>query len=242
MLGYYLADLIEGDGSIIVSKTHRNEKGKFIKKKKTVSRTQKFSTSLRHNYNKLDPNWVTGFSDAEACFSVEISKSETYKEGWRVRPIFSIGLHSKDLELIKKIQSFFNGKGKIYHEENSKVVSFRITSIKDLAQLVLPHFDKYPLFTQKQADFLLFKQVVGLVLRKEHLTMKGLLEIISIKASLNLGLPDVLKKAFPNVIHKDRPAVEYKGIINPSLRDPHYHDNVGHWLVGFADGESCFFI
>lgn len=30
MLGYYLADLIEGDGSIIVPKTHRNEKGKLL--------------------------------------------------------------------------------------------------------------------------------------------------------------------------------------------------------------------
>jgi len=28
MLGYYLAGLIEGDGSIIVPKTHRNEKGR----------------------------------------------------------------------------------------------------------------------------------------------------------------------------------------------------------------------
>jgi len=30
MLGYYLAGLIEGDGSIIVSEQFRNEKGKLL--------------------------------------------------------------------------------------------------------------------------------------------------------------------------------------------------------------------
>lgn len=86
------------------------------------------------------------------------------------------------------------------------------------------------MLTQKRADFLLFKQVVDLMLRKEHLTSKGLLDIISLKASLNLGLPDELKKAFPDIVPKDRPVVDFKGIKDP------------HWLAGFADGESCFFV
>ena len=68
------------------------------------------------------------------------------------------------------------------------------------------------------------------MLCKEHLTSKGLLDIVSLKASLNLGIPDVLKKAFPNIVPKDRPVVECNGIQSP------------HWLAGFADGESCFFV
>src|SRR5439155_13472309 len=117
--------------------------------------------------------------------------------------------------LIKEIQSFFNGAGKIYFLNNSEVVLFRIKSVKDLAQYVLPHFDKYPLLTQKRADYLLFKQVIDLMLRKEHLTSKGLLDIVSLKASLNLGLSEDLNKAFPNVTPKDRPEVKIKAIEDP---------------------------
>jgi hypothetical protein len=71
------------------------------------------------------------------------------------------------------------------------------------------------LLTQKRADFLLFKQVIDLMLHKEHLTSKGLLDIVSLKASLNLGLSDVLKEAFPDTIPKDRPEVELKAIEDP---------------------------
>ena len=46
---------------------------------------------------------------------------------------------------------------------------YRVSSLKDLA-LVINHFEKYPLITQKQADYLLFKQAFELINRKEHLT------------------------------------------------------------------------
>jgi len=72
------------------------------------------------------------------------------------------------------------------------------------------------LLTQKRADFLLFKEVIDLMVRKEHLTSKGLLDIISLKASLNLGLSEDLKKAFPNFVPKDRPEVEIKAIQDPN--------------------------
>lgn len=205
------------------------KKERYFIKKATGPLVKKYS-SLSDGTSKLNPHWVTGFSDGEACFSIDISRVKDHSLGWKITPIFSIGLHSKDLALIEEIQSFFKGVGKVYLQENYKVVVFRIKSIKDLAQYVIPHFEKYPLLTQKRADFLLFKQVVDLMLRKEHLTNKGLLEILSIKASLNLGLSDVLNKSFPNIVPKDRPVVEFKGIKDP------------HWLVGFADGESCFFV
>jgi hypothetical protein len=36
--------------------------------------------------------------------------------------------------------------------------------------------------------------------------------------------------------------VEVAKNIDPSLRDPHYHDNVGYWLAGFISAEGCFYV
>jgi hypothetical protein len=39
--------------------------------------------------------------------------------------------------------------------------------------------------------------VVELMIQKKHVTLEGLQQIINIKASMNLGLSDALKSAFP---------------------------------------------
>jgi hypothetical protein len=42
---------------------------------------------------------------------------------------------------------------------------------------VIPHFDKYPLKTKKYSDYSLFKEVVMIMQREEHLTKEGLQKI-----------------------------------------------------------------
>lgn len=62
---------------------------------------------------------------------------------------------------------------------------------------IVPHFGKYPLKTQKLADYLLFREVVMMMKRGEHLTVEGLQKIINIRATTNRGLTPALKEAFP---------------------------------------------
>jgi len=94
-------------------------------------------------------------------------------------------------------------------------VQYRVASIHDLTNIVIPHFIKYPLITQKQADFLLFKKVIELINNKEHLTLEGLLKIVSIKGSLNLGLSPELKEAFPDIDLEKRPVINSISIQSP---------------------------
>jgi hypothetical protein len=162
----------------------------------------------------LEPNWVTGFADGEASFHVSIYKCDSYKTKWRVIPSFQIELHEKDLGLLNQIQSFF-GVGTIRINKKRNSANYCVQSIKDLTSVIIPHFVQYPLITQKQADFLLFKSVVELMNSKEHLTSEGFNKIVVIKASMNLGLPKQLMESFPGITAVSRPVVEVAENINP---------------------------
>jgi len=91
------------------------------------------------------------------------------------------------------------------------MVVFAVESVKDL-QVIIDHFDKYPLLTAKSSDFLIFKQCFEIIKEKNHLTTEGLLSLVALKSSLNWGLSDSLIKAFPNVVFVDRPEYIFKGI------------------------------
>jgi len=68
---------------------------------------------------------------------------------------------------------------------------YSASSVEDLTNIIIPHFEKYSLLTQKAADFNAFKNIVELIKNNAHLSIEGLHQIINIKASMNKGLPAV---------------------------------------------------
>jgi len=179
--------------------------------------------------SNLNPFFITGLTDAEGSFVCIVKKSTGHRLKWRVEIVFQIALHKKDLELLKQIQAFFGGIGTISTNPTG-MCAFRVTSSKQILNKIIPHFDKYNLITQKQADYLLFKKIVNLIEQGEHLKGEGIQLIINVRASLNLGLSEVLKVAFPNTIPVVRPYISSSEIPHPE------------WMAGFITGEGCFFI
>ena len=201
----------------------KNPRTKIPSKQINVVR---FYSSANDKLITMNPWFVTGFSDGEGCFMIYIRKNSKYSTGWTVQLVFRIGLHKKDAVLLYSIQKFF-GVGKIYHEKD--VVYYQVFSNKHLL-LIRDHFDKYPLITQKFADYCLFKKAFDIVKNKQHLSKQGLREIVSLKASLNRGLSPILENSFANIISYPRPSVsDFK------IRDP-------QWLAGFASADGCFLI
>lgn len=197
----------------------------------------KFSTKVAQD---LDSWFVTGFTDAEGCFSISVQQDPRSKLGWVVYIAFSITLRKKDEAVLEKIKAYFKSMvkdstndleiGVIYHSDET--CCYRVKSVKQLAK-VIEHFDKYPLVTKKRRDYVLFRESWDLMTRKEHLTEAGLNRIVSIRAELNKGLSEQLKQEFPNVLPASTSSLVAEGqeeIPNSS------------WLAGFVSGDGTFFV
>lgn len=141
--------------------------------------------------------------DAEGCFMINITKRVTNRMGWQIRPCFQIKLHHRDKELLMKIKYFFNEIGSISFS-NDNGVMYRVNKLDDIINIIIPHFDKYPLITQKQSDYKTFKNIVKLMYKDKHLNKNGLIQIIKLKAVLNRGLSEKLRIHFPGIINTKR--------------------------------------
>lgn len=178
--------------------------------------------------NTLHPNWITGFTDAEGCFTVGFSKDKRHRTGWHIKPNFKIKLHIRDKDLLEKIKIFFKQAGNISIKD--RFVYYQVCAKNEIINIIIPHFEKHPLSTHKQNDFLLFKKIMDLINNNEHLNKEGIIKIINLKANLNKGLSKKLALCFPSI---------------PKTNIYKYTKHIDidyNWFAGFFSGEGCFFI
>ena len=193
-----------------------------------VSKNSQHQLSINNEDSfNLNPWFVTGFVDGDGSFSVSIAKKKS-GIGWKIQPIFTIGLDPKDLDLLVQIKVFFK-IGKIYTSKRG-IVYYTVGSTKDIIKYILPHFDKYPLISLKLKDYLVFREITLLIEKGEHNYLPGLLKIFSLRAILNKGLPDIIKTEYPDIIPANVPEFNLSPNLNP------------YWLSGFITAEGCFFI
>ncbi len=124
----------------------------------------------------------------------------------------------------------FGNIGSVSKKSTRNISVFSVTSLNQILTKIIPHFDIYPLMSQKKADYLLFKKVALLIKQKQHLTEIGFQEIINYRASINLGLSPKLKNAFPL----------WKPIIRPVINNQEMLDP--YWVAGFTSGEGNFLV
>ena len=175
---------------------------------------------------KLNPWFITGFIDAMGCFMIQCSPSIKKNVGYQVDIMFKLSLHKKDYDLLYQIKDYF-GTGTIT-KHGTTTIQYKVTNLSNSS--IISHLDKYPLSSEKWAEFELFKHALKLVMYDSDLSEEGFRKINNIKTYINSGFCDRLKLGFLGINSVSRPSLFDTGVKDPN------------WLAGFTSGVGSFSI
>ena len=183
--------------------------------------------------NNINPYYITGLFDAKSSFSIESNYSTEgikVKTNWKVSARFLIKLHSVEFSLLEKIKIQL-GVGTVSLNIDKKEAVFKVSKLKDIIDVIIPHFDKYPLQGVKCIDYNLWKEAVNFINKKEHITNEGLLKILYVSKILSprgLDLSPSLKLDFFEISVGFKLGYKFAPCLEP------------YWITGFIE-RTCSF-
>ncbi len=119
-------------------------------------------------------HWLSGFVDGEGCFQLAWAGEGPGPNHRSPNAMLSICLRHDDVAILEEIQAYWN-VGYVRHRpgrirENPPTIikpacTFRVGKLKDITEVILPHFERYPLRAKKKRDFIIWKKAVELMIR-----------------------------------------------------------------------------
>ncbi len=134
----------------------------------------------------LNFNHLAGFIDGEGCFSINFRLRKKMALGIEVQPSFTIGQLKtpENYRLLSEIQKIFDGGG-IRYSRRDNCYKYETRKIGHITRNIIPFIKKYPLYSSKMKDFILFEKICSLIETKSHLTTMGLKQIITLAYKMN---------------------------------------------------------
>jgi hypothetical protein len=143
--------------------------------------------------------WITGYVDGEGCFSINFIRQphrqnrRGYKTGFQVAHEFAVTQGASSVDSLHLLMKFF-GVGNVYinkRYDNHKEHMYRycVRAREELVKTIIPFFNRYPLRTSKQDNFLRFAECMDLMGLGAHLTSRGLIRIVKIAETMNHKKP-----------------------------------------------------
>jgi hypothetical protein len=172
----------------------------------------KTTTSKKIDFNEQSSflNWLTGFTDAEGNFLVNLDRGY-------IRFRFKISMHIDNLEALNTIKSILK-IGSVTVDKDKRYCSFVVQNFSDIRDVICPIFVQFPLLTCKRLDFQDFYKAV-LIKNKNHLSHADKNRIILLKNGMNSN-----REIFTNFS------------INSQISVACEPD----WFIGFLEGEGTF--
>lgn len=126
----------------------------------------------------LDNSWLSGFTDAEGCFtSSVIIRSESYNQV-HVKYILS---QKHEFDLLTKIAILFCGKLSYLKSYDGYNMTVNLSKLSK----VINYFSLFPLKTKKYISYLYWIKVYKLVKHKKYMDSNGLIEIKNLINKIN---------------------------------------------------------
>jgi len=144
--------------------------------------------NIINNYKKISLNnaWLSGFTDAEGCFSIKIYKNRNIDY---VKIIYILDQkNSKDI--LNNISYLLSNKylAKLRKTVNGNMYRIEVScnnKKKDIYLNVISYFDKYKLKTTKFNSFLIWKKILFIVLGNQPLPPETILKIRKLRHNMN---------------------------------------------------------
>lgn len=136
---------------------------------------------------RVSDEYLAGFVDGEGCFYVGFGKRDDLPLKWQIITEFHLSQNPGGKNVLEIFKARLGcGYLKPNHAKNPKDISWVlvIKNRRDLSEKLIPFFDKHPLHSQKQLEFLVFKKILSLIEKKKHLEKKGFREAIELVFSL----------------------------------------------------------
>ena len=136
------------------------------------------------NTPNLNEGWISGFTDAEGSFMgrMRITKKSEVK----TYPNLIFQITQKDKVILEKIRFAFFGNKNLWikYDKSWNGYRFSLESIKNLNYIV-SYFKKFPLKTKKHITYLVWRNILKLMVLKKHLESKNLNTLINMVSKLN---------------------------------------------------------
>ena len=118
-------------------------------------------------------------------FFFNIVLSTKHRFGLQFRPKFTITADLNSKYVLENIFNYF-GCGNITENIKNFTAEYEVTRLEYLNNIIIPHFNKFPLFCGKLHAFNLFSKIVYYLYNKEKRTLEGRREILKMALSMNV--------------------------------------------------------
>ena len=136
---------------------------------------------------KIKPSigyYIAGFTDGEGSFNVSLRQRYDYRNQWKITASFNIS--QKDRVILAMVKKHL--RCGTLRERQDGIVYYEVTNIQSLHENIIPFFERFHfLSANKKKNFAIFKKIIDLIYRKEHLKSEGFQKILQLREQLNQG-------------------------------------------------------